>query len=121
MNDGIKRIGNLFGPLSVGRGEKIDRNKSPDAPRTDADAQAPRQTVRDDASLDALTLNLGTARLIAGGHITDDIRAALEGFAPLGDMDGALVLCDIIERKGMETISWPNSMSLRQALETAAS
>jgi hypothetical protein len=121
MNDGINRTGNLFGPRPLGRGEKIDRNKNPEAPRTDADALPSRPSVRDDANLDALTLNLGTARLIAGGHITDDIRAALEGFAPLGDMEGALILCDIIERKGLETISWPNSMSLRQALEAAAS
>lgn len=120
MNDGITRTGNPFGPVAVGRGDKIDRNKNPDAPRADDNEKRPATAPRDDATLDALTLNVGTARLIAGGSITDDIRAALEGFAPIGDMTGALVLCDIIERKGMATISWPNTMSLRQALEVAA-
>lgn len=105
MNDGINRTGNPFGPNALGRIEKIDRNKNPEAPRTDENEKGPRPAPRDDAVLDALTLNIGTARLIAGGQITDDIRAALEGFAPIGDMAGALVLCDIIERKGMDTIS----------------
>ena len=121
MSDGINRVGGSLPPHSVGRGEKIDRNKNPE--KTDSDT--PRVNDQHSAShatpIEELTLSLPTARMIVRNESPPEVRAALEGFAPLGELNGAEIFCDIIERKGRDSFGWPNTLTLRQALEVAAS
>ena len=68
-----------------------------------------------------LDLSLAMIRALIAEELPSEAIEALMSYAPLGDLSDAAMWCDRVEQKGMETIVWPNNMSLDQALERAAS
>jgi len=121
MNDGINRTPPIRPPIDLGRSSAIDRNKNPEqAAHPGVDADAPRART-EESFHEELMLTVATARLIVRGDVPQEVRDALAAFAPLGDLNGAEVLCDILERRQQDMFAWPKDLSLRQALEAAAS
>ncbi len=121
MTDGIDRLIGIRPPRELGRADPIDRNKNPEqAAHPGVDADAPHKRTQEDFG-EELTLTVATARLIIANEVPQEVREALEAFAPLGDLSDAGILCDILQNRGQEQFAWPQSLSLRQALEAAAS
>jgi hypothetical protein len=122
MTDGINRTPGIRPPTELGRSGSIERNKNPTAADEQHKVDAHAQQKRTEESFDeSLTLTVATARLIVKGDIPKEVREALESFAPLGDLKGAEILCDILDNRGVVQIPWPQTLTMRQALEIAAS
>src|SRR5690606_38204531 len=99
MTDGINRTPPIRPPNDLGRSASIDRNKNPEqTAHPGVDADAPQKRTEEDFH-EELMLTVATARLIVRGEVPPEARAALEAFAPLGDLNGAEILCDILEKR----------------------
>lgn len=120
MNDSIDRIPPVRTSGIIKAVSGVDRDKlrhdenikdevhiSPDAYRKPAEQK------------EDISLSVETLKIIAQGNLPPDIEAALTAFAPLGDLSDAGPLCDALQAKGVEFISWPPHLSLRQALDAA--
>lgn len=122
MNDGINRIPPVrpvgYGIKSAG---PIDRDKlQQEGGVQDHVDINPDQRKAVEEKKEDISLSVSTIRIIARGNLDPDIEAALTAFAPLGDLRDADHYCDVLEKRGVEFISWPPHLSLAQALETAA-
>ena len=124
MNDGVSRPPNIssrftgLGPRSSG---EIDRQKHEQVNKTPSgtDEQAGRHSEM--VPPEELSLSLSILRALIAQELPPEVTIALSGFAEIGDLTGAGALCDRVEQKREDHIRWPNTMSLRQALELAAS
>lgn len=68
-----------------------------------------------------ITLSLQMVLALIEGDLPEEAVKALSAFAPLGEKDDIAAGYDRMVSKGHENIDWPNTMSLAQALATAAS
>lgn len=80
---------------------------------------APAEHMRE--APEEIDLSLGMVRALLSGEMPPEVVQALSNFAPLGDLKYAEENCQRIEHKGGNSVAWPNTISLTQALETAAS
>ena len=69
---------------------------------------------------DQIDLSLEMIRALIAGELPDEAVTALESFAPIGDLNNAMPLCDRVQSKGMDFITWEKSKTLTQALAIAA-
>lgn len=124
MNDGISRIPPIrpvgYGVKAAGGvdRDKLDQGGGSVEDRVDVDPDQNKPTEEEQKKED-ISLSVSTIRIVALGNLDPGIEAALTAFAPLGELRDADRLCDILDKRGVEFISWPPSLSLRQALEAA--
>ena len=121
MNDGINRIPPT---RPIGYGPKASSNINRDKLQQDGVVEDrvevdPGQRGPEPEKKEDISLSVATVRIVAQGNLDPDIEAALTAFAPLGDLIDADRLCDILEKRGVEFITWPPDLSLSQALEVA--
>lgn len=69
---------------------------------------------------DILELSIAMIRALIAGELPEEAVQSLETYAPLGNLTDKEAQCDRVEQKGMETIPWPSTVTLAQALERAA-
>ena len=69
---------------------------------------------------DMIDLSLEMIRALVNNELPDEAVKALESFAPLGDLDGAIENCNRVQAKGADFISWEKSQTLTEALALAA-
>jgi hypothetical protein len=124
MNDGVSRPPNIsprftgLGPRSSG---DIDRQKHEQVNKTAVNPDQSSPSTAELAQTEELSLSLSIIRALIAQDLPPEVGIALSSFAELGDLSDALPLCDRIGKKGQDHIRWPNTVTLRQALEQAAS
>jgi hypothetical protein len=69
---------------------------------------------------DQIDLSLEMIRALIAGELPEEAITALESFAPIGDLGGASELCDRVQSKPADFITWEKTQSLAQALAIAA-
>ncbi len=126
MNDGINRIPPIrpagFGVKAAGNvdRDKLDQGGGSVTDRIEIDPDRVTQTSdkKEDISLSVSTIRI-IASGVATGNLDPNIEAALTAFAPLGDLRDAERLCDMLDKRNVEFITWPPDLSLAQALDAA--
>ena len=123
MSDGINRIPPIrpagYGVRAAGG---IDRDKNePGGGKVEdrLDIHPDQSRPQEEQKKEDISLSIGTLRIVAQGNLDPSIEAALTSYAPLGELRDADRLCDILDKAGVEFITWPPHLTLRQALDEA--